>query len=169
MLLSHLFRQPLQRLSLLRLLGFLVFAALLPPLSSVYAQVGTTEVVSLTLSSSQIASGSYLTPFGSGNGVYIVAPNGTPPANNIAYYPWPGGVAENINANIQAVVDGTAPLGAGSWQVLTRPANDGKVEILFHPHEIFGNGTYTLSDINSIVWHTDKPDPQTSPDWYISI
>lgn len=49
------------------------------------AQVGTNEVVSLTLDPSMIVAGSYNAPFGSGNGVYITAPNITPPPNDVPY------------------------------------------------------------------------------------
>ncbi len=119
--------------------------------------------------SSTITPASYNAPFGSGNGVYIAAPNGTPPANDIPYYLWPGGTAENIDDNVSAVANATAPSGAGVWQPTTQPNNDGKVEVLFHPDEIFGDGDYTLSDVNSITWQTNKADTQNDPDWYINI
>jgi len=106
------------------------------------------------------------------NGVYLVAPNGSGslPAQ-LSYYYRPGGPTENLSNNATAATPGGQPLGDSAWQSTPRPANDGKVEILIHPDEIFGrtDNYYTLSDIQNLSWYTHKPNAFNSPDWYINI
>ena len=94
-----------------------------------------------------------------------------------------GAAAPALGASATVVLDGQvalasnaaytnshAHMGYGAWK--GKAAGPGSKAELYidptvSPFDVLG--TFSVSDIESITYWTNKPDPQTAPDWYINL